>query len=416
MDYSFVSYHSVSAPAGSGKTHAAVRYAVDRARLGEKVIIAQPSKRCIAEWFEHTHTYAEGLSATPILVSRFDGNVCAAGHIVQEIVEHMEGTGAGGEVMFMTHASLKLIADHGRAADWHLIVDEIPAPDTFFAKHLPNNHWFLTEAIRWQDYSADCVRLIATDEQRLRQFALNKARDDIDAEFQDIAGCLLSPHYDVFAIRENLQRTLDGETERGKYPLYLFALLQPTIFRAFRSVVIMGACFEESLLSILWGSQGVDFRPHAKLTGKLRFTEHGNGGRLEIRYLADDPWSKRLAAKSNTLGGREVTNNQIALESVKEVFGDAPFLYLVNKDAEEGARAWFLDVNAEALPHAPHGLNGFAHYHNLAAIASFRRRSTIAFWPPRTWPPRRSAMRCIIRRSTRRSADAAYATPRARAP
>jgi hypothetical protein len=106
-------------------------------------------------------------------------------------------------------------------------------------------------------YSADCVRLIATDEQRLRQFALNKARDDIDAEFQDIAGCLLSPHYDVFAIRENLQRTLDGETERGKYPLCLFALLQPTIFRAFRSVVIMGACFEESLPSILWGSQGV---------------------------------------------------------------------------------------------------------------------------------------------------------------
>ena len=62
MDYSFISYHYVSAPAGSGKTHAAIRFAVDRARLGEKVMIAQPSKRCIAEWFEHTRSLCRRLA------------------------------------------------------------------------------------------------------------------------------------------------------------------------------------------------------------------------------------------------------------------------------------------------------------------------------------------------------------------
>lgn len=41
------------------------------------------------------------------------------------------------------------------------------------------------------------------DEARLKGDALNKARDDIDAEFHTIAGCLISDHYEVFAVREN---------------------------------------------------------------------------------------------------------------------------------------------------------------------------------------------------------------------
>jgi len=155
MDYSFISYHYVSAPAGSGKTHSAVRFAVDRARLGDKVMIAQPSKRCIAEWFARTRAYTEGLPGFAVPVSRFDGDVCAAGQIVRSIAEHMENTGSGGEVMFLTHASLMRIADHHQAGNWHLIVDEIPAPDAFFAKHLPNNHWLLTEAIVTEDHSAE---------------------------------------------------------------------------------------------------------------------------------------------------------------------------------------------------------------------------------------------------------------------
>lgn len=371
MYFDHISYHYVSAPAGSGKTHAAVRFAVDRARLGEKVIIAQPSKRCIAEWFGATTDYVDGLPGADVPVFRFDGDVCEEGQIVRSIAAHLEAPVDRGEVVFITHAALIRIADHHCVGRWHLIVDEIPAPDALFTKHLPNNHWFLTEAVFTEDHSADCVRMLPADEERLKGFAMNKSRDDIDAQFQSIAGCLISPHHDVFAIRENLQRTLTGETGAGQYPLYMFALLKPTIFQGFASVVIMGACFEESLLAILWGSQGVTFQPHANLTSRLRFTEHPNGVRLEIRYLTDDSWSKRLAGKAKKLNGREVTNNDLALQAVREVFGDEPFLYLVNKDADDAARAVFLETQAEPLPHTPHGLNCFDHYDNLAAIASF---------------------------------------------
>ena len=42
---------TVSSPASAGKTDAAVTYAVDMAAKGHKVIIAQPTKTCIDEWF-----------------------------------------------------------------------------------------------------------------------------------------------------------------------------------------------------------------------------------------------------------------------------------------------------------------------------------------------------------------------------
>jgi hypothetical protein len=371
MSFINISYHYVSAPAGAGKTYAAIRYAVDMARLGEKVIIAQPSKLCIAEWHPKTKEYAEESKRNPVPVLRFDGDVCESGHILSAIMDHMKDPAKGGEVMFITHAALLSIADWHSPGKWHLIVDEIPAPDRFFDKHLPENHGLLTDAITWEDFSADNLRVFANDRELLRRYARNEARDDIDGLFQEMAQCLLHPHFRVFVVRENLQRSLDGDTEQGKYPLYMFGLLQPSVFADFKSTVIMGANFTESLLYMLWGIQGVGFKAHNRLTSSLRYTEHGNGDRLEVYYLTDDKWSKTLGGKTKEADGKTITNNDIALEAVKEVFGDEAFAYLVNKDTEDQARLMFHGCAAEKLPHGLQGLNCFDHYDNIAAIASF---------------------------------------------
>ena len=364
-------YYCVSAPAGSGKTYSAIRHAVDKARLGEKVIIAQPSKQCIAEWHPKTKEYADQSTSNPVPVFRYDGDVCGAGQTLSSILEHMEAPTNGGEVMFITHAALLSITDWPDPGKWHLIVDEIPAPDKFFNMHLPVNHGFLTDAIVWKDHSSDNLRVYGKNGDLLRRYAKNEYGDDIDALFQDMAKCILHPHYSVYAVRENLHRVLDGDTEQGEYPLYMFGLLQPSVFAEFKSTVIMGANFNESLLNMLWGIQGVQFSPHNKLISSLRYTEHPNGERLEIHYLTDDKWSKRLIGKTKNSDGKTVTNNDIALEAVKEVFGDESFTYLVNKDAEDKARIMFHTCAAEPLPHSPHGLNCFDHFDNIAAIASF---------------------------------------------
>ena len=178
------SYYYVSAPAGSGKTYSAIRHAVDLAKLGEKVIIAQPSKLCIAEWHPKTKEYAEESKSKPVPVYRFDGDVCGDGLTLSSILKHMEDPDKGGEVMFITHAALLIITSWPNAGIWQLIVDEIPSPDEFFDKHLPVNHAFLTDAIDWYDYSADNLRIYGRDTERLGRYARNEAGDDIDAEFQ----------------------------------------------------------------------------------------------------------------------------------------------------------------------------------------------------------------------------------------
>jgi len=187
------SYYYVSAPAGSGKTYSAIRHAVDKARLGEKVIIAQPSKQCISEWHPKTKEYAEESKSAPVPVFRFDGDVCGYGETLSSILEHMEDPAKGGEVMFITHSALLMITDWPNPSNWHLIVDEIPAPDKFFDKVLTVNHGFLTDAIEWNDYSSDNLRVYGKDRELLRRYARNEERDDIDAMFQEIANCILHP-------------------------------------------------------------------------------------------------------------------------------------------------------------------------------------------------------------------------------
>lgn len=162
-----------------------------------------------------------------------------------------------------------------------------------------------------------------TDEKLLERYANNKEIDDIDAQFQTIAQHLLSDHHEMFTLNENYERTVLAETEQGKYPLYLYCILQPSIFQDFKSTTIMGVCLGESLLYQLWFNAGVVFEPHEEIAKNLRYTEHANGDRLEIYYLTDEKWSKRYASKSDDVA----SNNEIALNATKTVFGEKKIIY-----------------------------------------------------------------------------------------
>lgn len=366
-----LTYQYVSAPAGSGKTHSAIRHAVDIGRTGDKVIIAQPTIDCITEWHPKTCEYADKFSGNPVSVLRFDQQECGEGKTLSAIHQHLETSKDGGEVIFITHAALLFIRDWYKPERWHLIVDEIPDPTRFFAKHLPENHNFITDAIHWEDFSATCYEVVPKDAAPLLRYARNESKDDVDKEFQEIAQSILNPHAKVLAARENLHRTIGGDTQHGKFPLYLFSILQPSIFESFKSTTIMGAGFEESLLYLLWSAKQVDFQEHSKLSASLRYQVHPNGNRLEIYYLADDHWSQNLSKKKQELDGHSVTNNQIALDAVLQAFGDDPFTYLVNKNTAEEARALFKGSKTKPLPYSPFGLNGYVEYDNVAVIAAF---------------------------------------------
>ncbi|WP_245644377.1 hypothetical protein [Magnetospirillum moscoviense] len=360
---------TVSSPASAGKTDAAVTYAVDMAAKGHKVIIAQPTKTCIDEWFAKAKERASSRRKKPVPVYRFDSSTCEEGQVITTIMGHLKCPGEEGQVLFLTQQALLRLPYFHRPEHWHVIVDEIPAPDVMFCKHLPHNHEIITSAITWQDFSADNVKVAATDNAKLRRLA--DGDDAVDAEFRTIARAILDPDYDVFAIRENIERTVAGDTENGKYPLYLFGVLKPSAFTKFASAIIMGAHFEESLLHHLWAVQGAVFEPHSQLNKALRFQQHQNGHRVSIHYLAEDSWSKKLGGKKVTVDGTEISNTILGLTKAAELVGDQPFLYQVNKDVEDAAEEFFAQLPATALPHKPHGMNKFSDFHNVVVVASF---------------------------------------------
>ena len=71
-------YYTVDAKCSAGKTHSAIRHAVKLANKKEKVIIAQPSIKCISEWHPKTQEIAEYIPVT-----RFDGDSNGVGQVIR---------------------------------------------------------------------------------------------------------------------------------------------------------------------------------------------------------------------------------------------------------------------------------------------------------------------------------------------
>jgi hypothetical protein len=238
---------TVSGLCGSAKTHTATRWAHARARWGAKVLIAQPSKKLVDQTLADLRGLGGAVPARAVHEGTCDGPV-------RTLVRHTEEAGEGGEVLLATQAALARMPYFQGANRWDLVLDEIPeatwernlevpeTADTFralFADHVeavPEDALYYQLTPRWGGRAA------------LERLARNERRDEVWALFADFAGKVASGHWEVHVLQSQWAKMVGGEGER----LLAFAVLQPSVFAGFRSVTIMGACFEESLLARLW--------------------------------------------------------------------------------------------------------------------------------------------------------------------
>ena len=146
----------------------------------------------------------------------------------------------------------------------------------------------------------------------LERLARNERRDEVWALFADFAGKVVSDHWEVHVLQAQWARMVDGDGER----LLAFAVLEPSVFAGYRSVTVMGACFEESLLARLWAGK-VRFVEREGIANGLRYREHANGGVLDIRYLFDADSSKRARDGAIEVGdGRRVPVREYVRDTV----------------------------------------------------------------------------------------------------
>jgi hypothetical protein len=344
--------------AGGGKTHAAIAYAAEHAvPLGQKIIISQPSRHLINQSLVGMDERFPDVRATAIHSGTDPQEVL--GTIIR-FLKQAAGRNAG-EVLFVTHAALERIPHSIRrtyAHQWHLIVDEVLSSTTCHTHNgLPRG---IRMSLRALPQGPAYSRVEVSNRPLWRRIARGETRSPALQEFRDLALDLLNPHKTVHVLTSQWFRSAEPDAQVSFY-----SLLQPTLLSGFASEpVIMSACMGDTLLYRLWTMTGVEWKPHAAITNRLRATAHTNGPLLTLRYATERDWSKRLRdEKASSDAG--CTVQEAMRDASVNLFGAVPHVYMVNRDAEE-----LMEGTGTKLPNSPHGLNQFQHIDNAVIYSA----------------------------------------------
>jgi hypothetical protein len=335
-----------NAPAGSGKTYGLVTKISNLASDQHYILVCQPTIKLVEDTASSLELRYPEVPLKVIHGENTKGSIKA-------LNSYLLTGGPKAQVVFITQTAFDRMASDFRKGDWHLIVDEIPQIADVYTKALTINHNVISNFIKIVEGAAPYAKLEITNASKLREIAQNKKKDAVWAILQPLANRLLSKHWESYVLRSSYENLLKG-TGVDKQ-LTVFFLMKPTVFDGFASVTIAGACAKETLLVQCWSKLGIEFRDVKDLP--LRYDTHQNGQELTISFAFDELWSKSLANKNE---GKVLKAMEAA---VRHEFESDPFLWSANKGAEglfEGSG------NACQLPHAPHGLNEYQVYSNVA--------------------------------------------------
>lgn len=356
----------LNALAGAGKTRALVQYAHKMAAIGEAVLFVQPSKLLIEATFK---TEVVALQPRYSVAAIHSGNT---EQVVRQIVAHMNAAAIGtGQVLFVTHEAFLRLPEFDRKRHWRLIFDEVPGVDLFEAINVPDTHSIITDAIEIRQHDAAYGQLLPQEDRAIRRIAYNPRDDKVWSLFSGLAHRIASPHWQVFSLQSNYHALL--RQEQDSHQLVTHSLLQPSIFRNFKDVIIASALFEESCLYQLWARQGVEFQQaDDQITTGLRYRQHHNGELIAINYVTAEDWSKTLRDRqlkpiAESRDDRHRSLRDELPKLIRAALGENAFAWLGNKDIDDD---YFGPCKAVRLPNSPHGLNSFQNLHHVVAISA----------------------------------------------
>jgi hypothetical protein len=342
---------------GSGKTTAAIEFAGYGAQAGEKFVIAQPSINLINQSLRQFRRKWPNVAVRAIHSE-------TTSNVAREISNHTKASSSG-EVLFITHVALAQSIYWHRRPEWHLIIDEAPQVFCHAEFTLPARYDVLLPALEIVQHNVRYSRVLPGDASLLCDIAENRGRDQVNALFQEFAAKVVSDQWDMFVLNEQWERFQSGRITDGN--LLVFGLINTGIFGGFTSTTIISANLEHTAAYQYLVQRGYNLRPHAALTSKLRFHGHANGDLLAIYYAVEGNWSKHKRDKLIEVTGEKFSVNDLIVCGALDLFGDAQFVWLANKDIE-GADPF--GGRGIKLPHTPHGLNNFQHIHNAAVVAA----------------------------------------------
>jgi hypothetical protein len=152
-------------------------------------------------------------------------------------------------------------------------------------------------------------------------------------------------------------------SDKNSLRLNVFSLMNASMFDGFKSVMIAGACFRDSLLYHSFSRQGVRFIEASNARESLRFTGHQNGNNLTIICATQQRWSKRFRDKNDREALKEI------VKAVKNEFGEERFIWSANRDIKDD-NLFGKERRDDRLSNAPYGLNCWREVDNVAFLSA----------------------------------------------
>lgn len=336
-----ISFHS--APCGAGKTRAITCRAIDAAREGHRIIVAQPTKELI------DRTVKEELAVHPDLppFHVFHGGTAGAANVVKTLMRHLREPPEVGRILFVTHATLAILPEWQDQDRWDLMVDEKLQVLRYKAHQLPQNHGFFTNHLSIVQAGSIFGRVEALDEEELVEISKNRDGDEVHALFSETYRILANPHYDTVV---NLAQYEAVQRVQGR-KLAFHSILQPGVLEGFGRVFMASANIEDTPVFKLWGDKGVEFGSDEAFGQELRFQEHQNGHLLKIISITARQWSKKNARTK--VGDGDETTFDVMAEATRTSFKGQTFLWQANNSESDD----LFGEDGIRLPNKPHRLN-----------------------------------------------------------
>lgn len=344
-----------SAPTGAGKTYACLKQIIKMVEAGETVILAQPTKALN----EQTRTDLQSANKNlPVVMINGDSvdegvSLTLANHLRQPLDKP--------HVIITTTESFNRLPFIANASNYHLIIDEIPAAFNSVSITIPHHHRLITDLLSVEPVGPLYSRVKVTDKGNIRSLAENRKEDAIDSLLQPLTQKLNDGKFEAYVDSERYESLRKGS--KDSTTLTVFFLRKSDAYQGYKSVRMIGARADETILVKWFDKRGVTFVDDQEILESLRYRDHTNGHLIDFYYGSESNWS---------LYGQE-TNPDFRdrfAATARNLMGDKSFCWIDNKRNEEGHPYGGI-TEAKMVPHFAHGRNDYLIYDNIIILTAF---------------------------------------------
>lgn len=356
----------LSAPVGSGKTAAVINDIRDN--LDQSYIFVSPTIRLAREIKGRLDVALvnHGQGENVFLIVTEDANPTS---VQRRVINRIEAKQPNEHhVLIVTTETFRNILPRitdNRKAEYNVFLDEGIDPVDQVKFNTRHQDLFLEPITVNEDSSffinpgrREILDTVANNPERLATIE----REELNIpNFRKLAKLLVSDIYDVYGdVLENSIRAI--------------AFLRPDHFLSFRSVTMIMAIFEQSLLALFWTEKyGIEFRPY-ETAHDLFDTHHAKGPRMRIHHLLHpgDNASRLNLERHFRTGERDTTaeNGERVIDRIAQIvednFGNLPYCWATNTYFTNNGNV----LSGNRMPVRCAGLDSFRRMDVVASLAS----------------------------------------------